>query len=48
MRTVILKYPFILSKSLDHLRGFFSKLEGAGLTKEEVVKALIDVPKLIS
>ena len=48
VRTLVVRYPYILSKSLTELRQFFETLKAEGLTDEETMKALLDCPKLIS
>ncbi len=48
LRTLIVRYPYVLSKSVTEVREFFNILKAQGLTDEETMKALLDIPKLIS
>ena len=48
VRTLVVKYPYILSKTEDHLRHFFQIFSDHGLSEEAIMKQLIDCPKLIS
>jgi len=48
LRTLIVRYPFVLSKTTDDLKAFFETLKSQGLTEEESMKALLECPKLIS
>lgn len=48
VRTLVVRYPYVLSKSLPEFRGFFETLKAEGLSDEEIMKALLDCPKLIS
>lgn len=48
LRTLIVRYPYVLSKTTDDLGTFFETLKSQGLTEEESMKALLECPKLIS
>ena len=48
LRTLIVRYPYVLSKSVTEVREFFNILKAQGLSDEETMKALLDIPKLIS
>jgi hypothetical protein len=48
LRTLIVRYPYILSKTTEDLSTFFETLKSQGLTEEESMKALLECPKLIS
>jgi len=48
VRTLVVKYPFILGKDEEHLNKFFDILKEHGLTDEEIMKYLVETPKLIS
>lgn len=48
VRTLTVKYPYILSKEESDLRNYFEILTRHGLTEKEIIKALIECPKLIS
>jgi hypothetical protein len=48
LRTLIIRYPYVLSKSVTEVREFFNIFKAQGLTDEETMKALLDIPKLIS
>jgi hypothetical protein len=48
LRTLIVRYPYIVSKTREELGQFFTTLKAQGLSEEEVMKALLESPKLIS
>lgn len=48
VRTLVVRYPYVLSKSTDEFRKFFETMRAQGLNEEEAMKALLDCPKLIS
>jgi hypothetical protein len=48
VRTLVVRYPYVLSKSLSDFRVFFDTLRAEGLSDVEIMKALLDCPKLIS
>ena len=48
VRTLVVKYPFILSKSEEHLEGVFSALEKQGVSRMESIKLIFECPKLVS
>lgn len=48
VRTLVIRYPYILSKTSAELTKFFEIMAKQGITEEETMRALLDVPKLIS
>lgn len=48
VRTLVVRYPYVLSKSREELTQFFVTLKAQGLSEEEIMKALLESPKLIS
>jgi len=48
VRTLVVKYPFILSKTQEQLEATFSQLEARGVTRPEIVKLVFECPKLLS
>jgi len=48
VRTLVVKYPFILSKSEEHLEAVFNILEKQGVSRLESIKLIFECPKLIS
>lgn len=48
VRTLVIRYPYILSKTTEELEHFFQVIKGQGLNEEEAMKALLECPKLIS
>lgn len=48
VRTLVVRYPYILSKTRNELNTFFEIIKGQGLSEEETMRALLDCPKLIS
>ena len=48
VRTLVVRYPYILSKSSKELTRFFEIMANQGITEEETMRALLDCPKLIS
>ena len=48
VRTLVVKYPFILSKSEEHLESVFSALEKQGVSRMESIKLIFECPKLVS
>ena len=48
VRTLVVKYPYILSKTQEHLESVFLSLEQKGVTRAETMKLIFDCPKLIS
>lgn len=48
LRTLVVRYPYIVSKTREELTQFFSTLKGQGLNEQEIMKALLESPKLIS
>ena len=48
LRTLIVKYPFILGKTPEHLTEYFNLMSQHGLSETEAMSALLECPKLIS
>ena len=48
VRTLVVKYPFILSKTEEHLESVFTSLEKQGVSRLESIKLIFECPKLIS
>ncbi len=48
LRTLIVKYPYILSKTSAELESYFQIMKELGLTEKEAMKSLLDCPKLVS
>jgi len=49
LRTLVVKYPVILSKEADHIQSVFDLLEKeCGLTPAQSMKLIFDCPKLLS
>jgi hypothetical protein len=48
VRTLVVKYPYILGKDLAHIKTYFTVMLDNGLSQEEAMRTLIDCPKLIS
>ena len=49
LRTLVVKFPVILSKDVDHIQGVFDLLEKhCGLTPEQSIKLIFECPKLLS
>ena len=48
VRTLVVKYPYILSKSSEELESVFSVLESKGVKAQEAMKLIFDCPKLVS
>ena len=48
MRTLVVKYPYIAGKTEQQLNHFFETLKAQGLKEEEIMQALLEIPKLIS
>lgn len=48
VRTLVVKYPYILSKSQEHLEGVFSALQQHGIEKTEAIQLIFECPKLLS
>ena len=47
VRTLALKYPYILNKNEKDYEQFFDLMQRHGLSEDETIKALIECPKLI-
>ena len=48
LKTLVIKYPAILSKEIDYIKGTLKVIEGEGFTQEEAVKLIFECPKLFS
>ena len=48
VRTLVVKYPYILSKTTEQLEAVFSALESKGVAPQEAMKLIFDCPKLVS
>lgn len=48
VRTLVVRYPYILSKSTEDFKHYFELINAQGFTDEEAMRALLDCPKLIS
>jgi hypothetical protein len=48
VRTLVVRYPYVLSKTQPELENFFIVMKGQGLNEEEAMKALLECPKLVS
>jgi hypothetical protein len=48
VRTLVVRYPYVLSKSKEEFKNFFELIKAQGFTDEETMRALLDCPKLIS
>lgn len=48
VRTLVVRYPYVLSKTRAELEHFFTVMKGQGLNEEEAMKALLECPKLVS
>ena len=45
---MVVRYPYVISKTTDELKTFFETINAQGLTDEETMKAFLECPKLIS
>jgi len=45
---LVIRYPYILSKTEQELERFFAVMKGQGFNDEEAMKALLECPKLVS
>ena len=48
VRTLVVKYPYILSKDEESLETYFRLLSQQGYTDDDSMRALLECPKLIS
>ena len=48
VRTLVVKYPFILSKTEAHLEEVFETLAKLGVSNQEAIKYVFSCPKLMS
>ncbi len=48
LRTLVVKYPYILGKTRNDIDSFFNLMNRLGLNEVEAMKALLECPKLIS
>ena len=48
LRTLVVKYPAILSKEVEHIEQAFKILGNEGFSQEEVMKLIFECPRLLS
>lgn len=48
IRTLVVRYPYVLSKTEVEFNQYFETLKAQGFTDEESMRALLECPKLIS
>ena len=48
MKSLVVKYPVMLSKSEDQINNYFKIMKDNGINKETAMKSLVEAPKLIS
>lgn len=48
IRTLVVRYPYVLSKTEEEFNQYFETLKVQGLTDEDAMRALLECPKLIS
>ena len=48
VRTLVVKYPYILGKTREQLEAFFDLLKYQGFSEDECMRSLLECPKLIS
>lgn len=48
VRTLIVKYPYILGKNEEELEEYFTIMTRHGLSEEDAMRALLECPKLVS
>jgi hypothetical protein len=48
LRSLILRYPYLLNKSKSHIQGVFDLLSKHGIDEKEAIKYTYDYPKLFS
>ena len=48
LRTLVVKYPYILQKDEEHLNHFFGTFQKYGFKDEEIMRFIMECPKLIS
>ena len=48
LKTLIMRYPYILSKNYEQINTFFKTLGDYNLSEEEIMKYLLECPRLIS
>lgn len=48
VRTLVVRYPYVLSKTKKELQSYFDIIKGQGLTEDDAMRALLECPKLIS
>ena len=48
LKSLIMKYPYILSKNEETINIFFKEMNNHGIPDEEALKYLFECPRLIS
>jgi hypothetical protein len=48
LKTLVIKFPPILSKDIGHINNVLSIIEAEGFTKQEAVRLVFECPKLLS
>lgn len=48
VRTLVVKYPYILGKTIDEFEQFFNIMKSKELSEEETMRILLECPKLVS
>jgi len=48
LRTLVVKYPYIIGKTEENLNDFFKLMASHGLSETETMKVLLECPKLVS
>ena len=46
--TLVVRYPYILSKTEEEFTNYFETMKTQGVSEEEAMRALLECPKLIS
>jgi len=48
LRTLIVKYPYVLGKTRNDVEEYFTMMQRLGLNDDEAMRSLLECPKLIS
>lgn len=48
LKTLIMRYPYILSKNHEQIDGYFKKLAAHSISEDDAMKYLLEYPRLIS
>jgi mTERF len=48
VRTLVVRYPYVLSKTEEEFNRFFEIMKAQGISDEEAMRCLLEIPKLIS